>query len=113
MTFPAAQGSENKADTLWPLVTYPLPLYSVGQKATSPPGFTRRGRRAPTPDERRVQELVTMFENHPNPKTSESVGPFPSPSTDYWLSQGRTRKMVFKAGEDLSREACDFCYRSL
>lgn len=46
MTFPAAQGSENKADTLWPLVTYPLLLYSVGQKATSPPGFTRRGRRA-------------------------------------------------------------------
>lgn len=46
MTFPAAQGSENKADTLWPLVTYPLPLYSVGEKATSPPGFTRRGRRA-------------------------------------------------------------------
>ena len=31
--------------------------------------------------------------------------PFPSPSTDLWLSQGRTRKMVFKAGEDLSRAA--------
>lgn len=46
-------------------------------------------------------------------RTSESAGSFSSLSVDQCLSQGRTRKMVFKASEYLSRQVCNLCYRSL
>lgn len=77
------------------------------------PGFKRRGHRSSILDEGSVKEFVTMFENHP---TFENKGItwFISISINYLVVfPSRTREMVLKANENLSREACNFCYRSL
>lgn len=55
-------------DLLWlKLKSFITPLlsYSIGQKATSPPGFKRRKHRSSIFYEGNVKEFVTMFENHP------------------------------------------------